>query len=117
MKREVATRRVARDDDAGRGRALIQQVTDSSSRLAQLGREGVFGREGYFKTMNEKSPRSCLEIERTVVEKGDPDGTLELFLEGPKHLEDLGPDRKNIPSALAYNIYPARRVPDQRTAK
>jgi len=76
LQHKVATRRVARDDDVRRGRGFVQQVMDGSSRLAQLSREGVFGCEGYFKTMNEKSPMSCLEIERTVVEKGDPDGTL-----------------------------------------
>jgi hypothetical protein len=70
---------------------------DGSSRLAQLGQEGEFGCESYFKTMNEKSPTSCLQIERTVVEKGDPDGTLELLLEGPKHLKVLRSKRKNIP--------------------
>jgi hypothetical protein len=46
---------------------------------------------------------SRLEIERTVVEKGDPDGTLELLPEGPKHLEDLRSNRKSIPSALTYS--------------
>ena len=60
LQRKVATCRIARDGDVGRGRAFSQQVMDGGSRLAQLGGEGAFGREGYFRTMNEKSPMSHL---------------------------------------------------------
>lgn len=57
---------------------------------------------------------SRLETERTVVEKGDPDGTLELFLEGRKHLKEVLCRGKNISSTLTHTA--ARRLPDQRTA-
>jgi len=49
---EVSARRVARDDDVGWGHALFQQVLDSGSRLAQLGREGIFRYECYGQTIN-----------------------------------------------------------------
>jgi hypothetical protein len=39
---EIATRRVAGDDDVGRGHASVQQMLDGENCLAQLLWEGVF---------------------------------------------------------------------------
>ena len=81
-----------------RGRAFVQQVLDGGSRLAQLGREGVFGCEGYL--ARSTGSRQChgWERERTVVKKGDPDGTIVLFLKACKHLKVGHSSRKNISS-------------------
>ena len=43
LEREVSARRVARNNDVGQGHALVQQVLDSCSCLAQLSGKGYSG--------------------------------------------------------------------------
>jgi len=45
--RRIAARQVARDNDVGWRRAVIQQALDGSIRLAKPGREELFRCEGY----------------------------------------------------------------------
>ena len=52
LEREVSACRVTCDNDVGWRQAFVQQVLNSGSRLAQLGREGILRYKGYGRIIN-----------------------------------------------------------------
>ena len=106
LEREVSARRVARNNDVGCGHALVQQVLDSSSRLAQLGWKGVLGARAMSEWSMGGSSTSRLSGERTVVEKGESEGTIAILLKGREHLEMVLPSWKNKSPALRAHRRP-----------
>jgi len=52
-----------------------------------------------YGTMINKKVGFTIARRRTIVEHGNPDGTLVLLLKGLKHVKVFNPSRKNIASA------------------
>ncbi len=98
MQREISACRIARDDDVRRGHAFVKQILYGGNGLAQLFREGVFWCESCTDGQQEML---ALRITRrpTVVEHGNPDGTLVFLMKGLKHANAFNRGWNDITSA------------------